>query len=140
MFTSETICESIHEIKAQPMTPERVHVLADLLYIKEHCGELSAGGEKTLDLMAWVDHMQNADGTTGPRWSMGEAAAIQTQYGISCGTSEFYAALNMMYSDYGLVLPNNVELYAHMAQAFLTDPDAQPHKLERYYRYIARHA
>lgn len=139
MFTSDTICDSIREIKSQPMTPERVRVLADLLYIKEHCVELESVGEKDTDLHAWVDHMKNADGTIGPRWSMAETDALRAQYGVSCDPAEFYAAMNMMYSDYGLVLPNNTEMYVHMAQAFLADPDAQPHKLERYYRYIARH-
>ena len=31
----------------------------------------------------------------------------------------------------------SVELYVCMAKAFLDDKDAMPHKLERYYHYIA---
>ena len=50
--------------------------------------------------------------------------------------------MNMMYSDYckaaEKVNANSVDFYAYMARAFLEDKDAQPDKLERYYRCIAK--
>lgn len=144
MFTYQEICQSIEEFLGQPMTPEHVHVLADLLYIKEHCHELHVGEEPDkARLCEWVDHMENADGTTGGHWSRHEAEVIQAKYGIPCGELEFYVALNMMYSDYCAAVnaegAGTVALYARMAEAFLKGPDAQPGKLERYYQYIARH-
>ena len=97
----------------------------------------------TEKLRKWVEHMENADGTTGPHWTEFEASAIQRQYHSTCDPEKFYAALNMMYSDYCEAAEkagaSTVELYARMAEAFLKDKDAQPDKLARYYRYIARH-
>lgn len=127
-----------------PVTVGRTETLASLLYIKERCHDLP-GGEETdkAKLCEWVDHMENADGTTGPHWSRHEAEVIHAKYGIFCGELEFYVALNMMYSDYCRAAEkagaSTVELYARMAEAFLNDKDAQPDKLERYYRYIAKH-
>lgn len=143
MYTKESICKAIHEIAECPMTLPRTETLAFLLYIKDHCHELYDDMKEDSKFGEWVDHMENADGTTGPHWSRHEAEVIQTKYGITCGGLEFYVALNMMYSDYcvavGQAGASTVELYAHMAEAFLKDPDAQPDKLERYYRYIAAH-
>lgn len=149
MFTKETVCKEIREVAEGPVTPDRTKLLACLLYIKERCHDLP-GGEKAEDgmvagsrLCEWVDHMENADGTTGPHWSRHEAEVIRAKYGISCPELPFYVALNMMYSDYctaiGQAGAATVELYARLAEAFLKDPDAQPDKLGRYYTYIARH-
>lgn len=147
MFTRENICKSIEEIKAQPMTPERVHVLAGLLYIKRHCGE--APKEHAEDVqpltketaMEWVAGMENADGTTGGRWSMEKTEEARTQRGIQCDPLEFYVAMNMMYSDYVKAAEkvdcSSMDFYACMAKAFLDDKDARPDKLARYHRYIA---
>lgn len=144
MYTKETICKEIRELAEGPVTMGRTEALAHFLYIKEHCRDLP-GREETdkAKLGEWVDHMENADGTTGGHWSRHEAEVIQAKYGISCGELEFYVSLNMMYSDYCAAIDKagaaTVELYARMAEAFLQDKDAQPDKLERYYRYIAAH-
>lgn len=92
---------------------------------------------------AWVMGMKNADGTTGAHWTMEQAAQIMEQNKIRCDEVEFFATLNMIYSDYCKVAKkfncSTVEFYAAMAKAFLDDKDAQPDKLERYYTYIAEH-
>ena len=144
MFTKETVRKEIKSILEGPVTSGSVRDLAGLLYIKRHCPELS--GEEPMDaerICEWVSHMENADGTTGPHWTASEALAIQRQFHIACNPEEFYAALNMMYSDYceaaAAAGASTVELYARMAKAFLDDKDAQPDKLARYYTYIARH-
>lgn len=149
MFTKETVCKEIREFAEGPVTPERTKLLACLLYIKERCHDLP-GGEKTEDavvtdfqLCEWVDHMKNADGTVGGNWTREEAEVIQGQYGIACNATDFYVALNMMYSDYCTAAVQSgvstVMLYARMAEAFLKDPDARPGKLKRYYEYVAQH-
>lgn len=144
MFTKETVREEIRELMEEPVTSSTSRVLASLLYIQKHfpC-EPGAEGRETAFLQ-WVDRMENADGTTGPHWSRHEAEVIRAKYGITCGEVEFYTALNMMYSDYCCAASkagaSTVDLFAYMAEAFLKDPDAQPDKLERYYRYIAQHA
>lgn len=90
---------------------------------------------------SWVKEMHNADGTTGGKWTMEQARQQMAQRGINCDPVEFYVALNMMYSDYGKVAKelgvSNLDFYAKMAQAFLTDEDADPDKLARYYHAVA---
>lgn len=91
----------------------------------------------------WAEHMKNADGTTGAHWTMEQTDQVMKQYGIQCEPAEFFAVMNMMYSDYCEVLKkfgvNKMDFYAEMAKAFICDEDAQPDKTERYYEYIAKH-
>lgn len=91
----------------------------------------------------WASGMQNADGSTGPHWSLEQTEQVRTQQNIDCDPVKFWVAMNMMYSDYCKVAEklgvNNAVFYASMAKAFLDDKDAQPEKLARYYEYIVRH-
>ncbi|MBD5162251.1 MAG: hypothetical protein HDT14_09630, partial [Oscillibacter sp.] len=92
-------------------------------------------------VMRWVADMENADGTHGGHWKMEQTEQVREKHSIDCDPVMFYAAMNMMYSDYCKAIEKanagSVELYACMAKAFLDDKDAMPHKLERYYHYIA---
>ena len=99
--------------------------------------------EKPLDktqVVGWVNSMENADGTYGGHWTMEQTEQVRKQKGIDCDPLMFYAAMNMMYSDYCKVAEkfsaSSADFYACMAKAFLDDPDAQPHKLARYYHFI----
>jgi len=89
----------------------------------------------------WVEHMKNADGSTGPRWPLEQTKQIQAQHGIGLDPIKFWVAMNMMFSDYSKVAEkagiSTTDFYADMAKAFLTDKDAQPDKLDRYYHAIA---
>ncbi len=154
MITQESICETIEDIKNQPMTPERIHVLADLIYIKRHMAHSDEGhpmnkeqGEELHlskeQALAWVDDMKNADGTDGPRWTMEKTEEVRKHRDIQCDPLEFYVAVNMMYSDYSKAAEkigcSNMDFYAYMAQAFLDDKDAQKNKLAKYYEYVVEH-
>lgn len=149
MFTREEICSSIRQVKSQPMTPENVHVLADLLYIKRHSEDDAEEQTESIRpltkevAMEWVGSMRNADGTSGARWPMEKTEEVRKQKGIECDPLEFYVAMNMIYSDYvkaaEKVNASSMDFYACMAKAFLEDKDAQPDKLARYYRYIVEH-
>lgn len=90
---------------------------------------------------AWVGAMKNADGTHGGHWTMAETEAVRKQRGIECDPVMFYAAMNMMYSDYCKAAEKtgagSVDFYAYMAKAFLDDEDAAPDKLARYYYFVA---
>lgn len=90
---------------------------------------------------AWVGSMKNADGTRGGHWSMTETEAVRKQRGIECDPVMFYAAMNMMYSDYCKAAEKtgagSVDFYAYMAKAFLDDEDAATDKLARYYYFVA---
>lgn len=93
--------------------------------------------------MEWVRSMKNADGTTGPHWTVEQVRQIMEQHRIKCDEIEFFVAINMMYSDYCKAAKKSncstVEFYAAMAKAFLDDKDAEPGKLNRYYEYIVEH-
>lgn len=98
------------------------------------------------DAMRWAEHMQNADGTTGPHWTMDQTSAVADASGIPHDIPRWAwgVAMNMMYSDYydvarkfGVNVP---EFYAELARAFLMDKDGPgpEEKLCAYYRCIVK--
>lgn len=110
----------------------------------------SAGGDKLTrkEAETWVRNMQNEDPNSpkGGMWSFEDAKRIAKEHGLNTEGQEmvdFYAALNMMYSDYCKVAKEHhvdtEDFFADMAAAFLFDRDAQSpsEKLAAYYRAIA---
>lgn len=71
------------------------------------------------------------------------AQNLAKQRGITCDKNDFWATMNMMYSDYGKVAKmysvDNTNFYADMAAAFLQDKDAVDGKLVEYWEYIVEH-
>ena len=68
----------------------------------EHYGE---AGEKMCftegDARRWTEHMENDDGSTGPHWTQEQTAAVAGSVGVhNVAPWVWYAAMNMMYSDY----------------------------------------
>lgn len=92
--------------------------------------------------LEWVSRMKNADGSTGPHWTMEQTEQVRKQRSIECDPLKFYVTMNMMYSDYckaaEKVNANSMDFYVYMTKAFLDDKDAQPDKLARYYHFIAK--
>lgn len=90
---------------------------------------------------AWVKSMRNSDGTTGEHFTAEQAEQHRKVICPDCSKWDFYAALNMVYSDYAAVAKkmgvDRPEYYAHMAKAFLCDEDAEDGKLVKYKEYIA---
>ena len=95
----------------------------------------------------WAEHMQNADGSTGPHWTMEQTTAVAESMGIQAPVVTRWAwgvAMNMMYSDYYPVAVefglNRPEFYAALAKAFLLDKDGPgpERKLMEYYEHIAK--
>lgn len=152
MFTKEIVRKEIDEMCQCRVTADSIHQLSCLMNIYDHCRLLPGGnaavvGEEREDgdltpeeIHAWVNGMENADGTRGPHWSMTETETART-FTPDCEPLKFYAVMNMMYSDYCCAMAKaggaTLELYALLSRAFLTDPDAQPHKLARYVRDVA---
>ena len=154
MFTKDTICEEIKSLIAGPVTSGNVRDLAGLLYIKKHCSELEKvpkngpdtyeGKGLTRELaMEWLQRMQNADGTTGPHWSIEQTEDTRAKYGVNCDPLAWNVAMNMIYSDYAKVAEkvnaNSMDFYAYMAKAFLKDKDSRNQggeTLARYYEYV----
>lgn len=60
--------------------------------------------------------------------------------GMDCTKEEFYAAMNMMFSDYYPAAKkhnvNMAEFYADLAAAFINDKDASKNKVEKYYECV----
>ena len=99
------------------------------------------------DAMHWAEHMQNADGSTGPHWTMEQTTAVAESMGIQAPVVPRWAwgvTMNMMYSDYYPVAVefglNRPEFYAALAKAFLLDKDGPgpEQKLMAYYEHIAK--
>lgn len=88
----------------------------------------------------WMSKMENEDGTKGAHWSYEQVTQLMSQKNIDCDPAEFYAAVNMMYSDYCKVAKqhnvNTVDFYFAMAKAFLDDSDGGENKIGKYYEYI----
>lgn len=91
----------------------------------------------------WVANMENEDASKphGGKWSYTETTAVAKKHGIPEDKFvDFYAAMNMIWSDYYKVATElNVstpDFYAKMAKAFVCDKDAAPNKVARYYRAI----
>lgn len=94
----------------------------------------------------WVKKMRT-DGQKGEMWTMEDAKELAKPYGITEGQEliDFYAALNMVYSDYSDVAKewgvDDEMYYAALACAFLYDEDgkAPSEKIAAYYKYVVPH-
>ena len=90
------------------------------------------------DAKEWAKHMDPP-----ARWTMEQTTAVMNQNGYYHKPCEFWAVMNMLFSDYGKTLiKNNMdkpEVWAAMAHDFLDDPDARPDKIGRYWRDIVKH-
>ena len=93
------------------------------------------------DAKRWTSKMQNADGTKGCHWTLEQTQDVAKQRNITCDPNDFWAVMNMMYSDYCQVAKrqsvDTPGFYADMAKAFLEDTDAADGKAYLYWNCIA---
>lgn len=93
------------------------------------------------DAKRWTSKMQNADGTKGCHWTLEQTQDVAKQRNITCDPNDFWAVMNMMYSDYCQVAKrqsvDTPGFYADMAKAFLDDTDAVDGKAYLYWDCIA---
>lgn len=105
-----------------------------------------AYGHKLNDRAAkqWVKSMAVTDGSgagSGEHWSESETYAVGQKIGIDWNIVnrwEWYAVLNMMYSDYYKTaehfgMADKPEFFARLAKDFIHDKDASAGKVYRYY-------
>lgn len=79
----------------------------------------------------WVSEMENKDGTTGEHWTKSQT----DQYANGYNKFDWYAAMNMAYSDY--YNPKfDTNTYIELAKDFIDDKDSREGKLLRYYMYV----
>lgn len=93
------------------------------------------------DAELWTSHMKNSDGTVGAHWTFEQTQDVAKQRNINCDQNDFWAVMNMMYSDYCQVAKrqsvDTPGFYADMAKAFLEDTDAADGKAYLYWDCIA---
>ena len=147
----EKLYTKLHESMEKPVTlgsAEEVGLYAKTIRRLEkldcRADEPDAAAFDRETAMHWAEHMQNADGSTGPHWTMGQTDAVANITGVSVKSCVWWAAMNMMYSDYygvaakyGLDRP---EFYADLAKAFLMDKDAggPEEKMAGYYYGVVK--
>ena len=147
----EELKRQLHEIMERPVTlgrAEEITVYADAICAlhkldDDHFRESTKMMEFTReDAEKWVSHMENEDGTTGPHWSTGQTDAVANVAGVHEKSCVWWAAMNMMYSDYYSVAAkyglDRPEFYADLAKAFLMDKDAggAEEKMAGYYHGV----
>ena len=150
----EKLYTKLHEAMEKPVTLGRAEEVG--LYAKTICrleklhGNNDEPEAATFDretAMQWAANMKNADGTTGPHWTMEQTTAVEESMGIQAPVVPRWAwgvTMNMMYSDYYPVAVefglNRPEFYAALAKAFLLDKDGPgpEQKLMEYYEHIAK--
>ena len=113
---------------------ERLHALS---WARKNLAEMPCNFDEDT-AREWVAKMNPA-----ARWDMAQTTAVMQARGYNHRPCEFWVVMNMLYSDYGKTMAkygaDKPEIYADMADAFLNDPDAAPHKVGRYYRDIVEH-
>lgn len=112
----------------------------NVIGMPQHSGTTNRARAEKLtkeDAKHWVSKMRNGDGTTGEHWTMEQAKQIQESRNINCDPAEFYAVLNMMYSDYAAIAQRYgaaiEDFCANMARMFINDKDAPEGKVRLYY-------
>lgn len=83
----------------------------------------------------WVGKMKNKDGTCGAHWTWEQVAQVAREKGLKYDLSDFYTALNMVYSDF-YNSKFDISIYLDMAKDWLDDVDVQNHKLLKYYFFV----
>ena len=140
--------ERLHEVMEHSVTlgrAEEVMVYADAIFALRRVGGHGEGETFTKeDAEHWTAKMENEDGTTGAHWTMEQTGQVAAIAGAHYAPWVWYAALNMMYSDYYAVAAkyglDRPEFYADLAKAFLDDKDAggPEQKSAAYYHGIAK--
>ena len=124
-----------------PVTLGSMEMIREIEKTKE-CLHCSQDAELTrADAEAWMDNMENEDGTFGAHWPVEQTKIYREARGVHCEPYVWAAVMNMMYSDYCKAARKNSvdrpEFYADLAAAFLDDKDAPEDKAGAYYHNIA---
>lgn len=80
--------------------------------------------------------MINEDGTRGAHWTVEQTTMVARSNGIEFrdfNEFDWNYVMNMIYSDYYGVIPNETSTYVKMARKFLEDKDAEHGKALNYY-------
>lgn len=148
----EKLHKELHEIMERPVTLGRAEEV--MVYANAICALRKLSGDhfreptKMMeftedDAKAWTARMENTDGTTGPHWPIAQTTAVMVSRGYHYDPAVWYAAMNMIYSDYHKTAKKHgvdtQDYYTDMTVAFLDDKDASgpEEKISAYYHCIA---
>ena len=139
--------DALHEMEHCPVnmnTVAQATALAELCCkLREIDGHGTSKEFSATDAKCWTAKMENEDGTVGEHWTMEQTGQVASIAGAHYEPWIWYAALNMMYSDYYAVAAkyglDRPEFYADLAKAFLDDKDAggPEEKMAGYYHGVA---
>lgn len=99
----------------------------------------------TLDMAEeWMSGLENADGTTGPHWSLEDIKSLIKQRGLQVDPIRLWVAMNVEYSDSVMVNRKHgvdkQEYYLEAAIAkWLKDKDAVDDKEAAYFMHVVKH-
>lgn len=133
----------MHHDDGQHETEEKRHHMGDA----HHTGAYPMTKPLTMDVaQEWVEGMQNTDPEhpTGAKWSMESIKPMAMKHGFTTPEKqlEFWAVMNMMYSDYCETAKKHgvstMDFYADMAKAWMKDKDAVENKTAAYIEYITK--
>lgn len=98
--------------------------------------KMAYGDSLTEDMAKyWVSKMENKDGTTGEHWTLQQTNNVMSQYGIKANSYDWYAVMNMIYSDY--FNPKfSINEYVELAKDWIYDKDVGNGKTLKYYLFI----
>lgn len=122
----EVMIESICKLDEKDYKETELE-LHEIVY-GEHLGEYLA--------KKWVSSMENKDGTKGGHWTVEQTESVRRQYAPKMDSNDWYAVLNMMYSDYYNPKFDTSD-YIELAKDWLNDKDIGEEKTLKYYYYIA---
>lgn len=136
-FTIADIDAELADVLKQPLGVRSMETFVLISRAKKYLKKMDCDfGEE--EAKAWVAKMAPT-----AKWSMDQTTAVMHQKGYAHKPCEFWAVMNMLYSDYGKTLQkynaDKPEVWADMADAWINDPDVRPHKTARYYRDVVQH-
>lgn len=126
------LCEALEACMAEPVSSRSVGSCTMLMDALCKADKITMESEASTftedDARRWTEHMENDDGSMGAHWTLEQTTAVANSIGVHVDPWIWYAAMNMMYSDYwesatryGVDRP---EYYADLAKEFLFDKDA----------------
>ena len=151
-ITGEALEREIEWIKTCPATRENMRCYAALLTIRHRIGADRKEEEHephehhmTMDdARQWAEKMKNADGSSGPHWTIAQTEQVKRENGMRYNAAEFFAVMNAIYSDFCVALKecgiseHNTDCYAKLAHAWINDQDAEEGKAKRYFEFIVK--
>ena len=151
-ITGEALEREIEWIKTCPATRENMRCYAALLTIRHRIGEDRKEEDHephehhlTMDdARRWAEKMKNADGSSGPHWTIAQTEQVKRENGMRCNAAEFFAIMSAIYSDCCVALEEcgiqrtDTACYAKLARAWLMDEDAEEGKAKRHFEFIVK--